>query len=156
MRPFLASCLLLAIAVPCQAQPKPNTLTPKEIADGWILLFDGETTFGWKFNGGFDASDGALLLTGLGKAEAFHAIAWNNFELQFEYRLEENKGGAFLTVEDRSACVLQPEKGNWYQAGVYHDFDPESEQYVFQFWVEFRDPASTPMSHKRAASAANR
>ena len=22
---------------------KPNTLTPKEIADGWLLLFDGET-----------------------------------------------------------------------------------------------------------------
>src|SRR5436305_2299393 len=24
-----------------------NTLTPKEIAEGWILLFDGKTTFGW-------------------------------------------------------------------------------------------------------------
>src|SRR5438105_15828006 len=26
---------------------KPNTLTSQEIADGWILLFDGKTTFGW-------------------------------------------------------------------------------------------------------------
>ena len=26
----------------------PATLTPEELADGWILLFDGETTFGWE------------------------------------------------------------------------------------------------------------
>ena len=31
--------------------PKHNTLTPQEIAAGWILLFDGETTFGWKTEG---------------------------------------------------------------------------------------------------------
>ena len=24
-----------------------NKLTPQEVADGWVLLFDGETTFGW-------------------------------------------------------------------------------------------------------------
>ena len=51
MRRILASCLLLAITLPCHAQgdkAKPNTLTRKEIADGWILLFDGETTFGWR------------------------------------------------------------------------------------------------------------
>ena len=46
---ILSALLLLAAALPAAAQDKakPNTLTPKEIADGWILLFDGETTFGW-------------------------------------------------------------------------------------------------------------
>src|SRR5262245_18174847 len=41
--------ILLFVPLPAQAAdpPPPNTLTPKEIADGWILLFDGKTTFGW-------------------------------------------------------------------------------------------------------------
>lgn len=30
------------------SQQRHNTLTQQEIADGWILLFDGETTFGWQ------------------------------------------------------------------------------------------------------------
>src|SRR5471030_3064864 len=47
MRRILSLYLLMALTWPCHAQQKPNTLTPKEIADGWILLFDGETTFGW-------------------------------------------------------------------------------------------------------------
>ena len=31
----------------CISERVVNTLTPKEIADGWVLLWDGETTFGW-------------------------------------------------------------------------------------------------------------
>jgi len=30
------------------AMPEPNKLTDKEIAEGWVLLFDGESLFGWK------------------------------------------------------------------------------------------------------------
>lgn len=39
---------IFAIGVAWSAQPGPNALTPQEISAGWILLFDGETTFGWK------------------------------------------------------------------------------------------------------------
>lgn len=46
--------LTLVLAVLCSSLPvraedqaSHNTLTPKEVADGWILLFDGKTTFGW-------------------------------------------------------------------------------------------------------------
>jgi Domain of Unknown Function (DUF1080) len=50
MSRILAVCAAFALATSAFAddKPKPNTLTPKEIADGWILLFDGETTYGWK------------------------------------------------------------------------------------------------------------
>src|SRR5437879_5986076 len=42
--PFLAAVSLLA-------QNKPNTLTAQELAEGWILLWDGETSFGWERHG---------------------------------------------------------------------------------------------------------
>jgi hypothetical protein len=44
--------------------PKPNTLTPDEIAEGWILLFDGTTNFGWKIEGDAKIEDGVLVLGG--------------------------------------------------------------------------------------------
>jgi hypothetical protein len=55
MRRILSLCLLLALTWPCDAQgdkAKPNTLAPKEIADGWILVFDGETMLGWAVDTG--------------------------------------------------------------------------------------------------------
>jgi hypothetical protein len=47
-------------------KPKANTLTPKEIAEGWIMLFDGETTFGWKIDGEAEVKGGQVVL-GKGK-----------------------------------------------------------------------------------------
>ena len=51
MRCLIFPCLILSLAVSARAADapaKPNTLTPDEITDGWILLWDGETTFGWR------------------------------------------------------------------------------------------------------------
>ena len=54
----------LLIALPARADdaPKQNTLTAKEVAEGWILLFDGETTFGWQVDGEVDIDKGELIL----------------------------------------------------------------------------------------------
>jgi hypothetical protein len=60
--------LLLAAGMTCGAaaagEKKPNSLTPKEIADGWLMLFDGETTFGWKAEGLVAVKDGVLIVGG--------------------------------------------------------------------------------------------
>jgi hypothetical protein len=62
---FFMSCFAL-LSSPALAADKPNALTPKEIAEGWIMLFDGETTFGWKIDGAATVKDGVLIL-GKGK-----------------------------------------------------------------------------------------
>ena len=47
----MVACLILIAAIvvasPANAA-EHNTLSPQELADGWLLLFDGETTFGWR------------------------------------------------------------------------------------------------------------
>ena len=44
------------------AAAEPNTLTPEELAEGWVLLFDGETLFGWKptSEADWEVADGAI------------------------------------------------------------------------------------------------
>src|SRR5258708_5811314 len=51
MKRFFAIGLLLSLTAALLAADdtvKPNTLTEKEVAAGWILLFDGDSTFGWR------------------------------------------------------------------------------------------------------------
>jgi hypothetical protein len=66
MRHCLGVLILVLVAFRAYGEdkPKPNTLTPKEIADGWILLFDGETTFGWQIEGDAKIDTGELILGG--------------------------------------------------------------------------------------------
>ena len=63
----LAWCsLLLLTPLPClAAEPtKPVWLTPQEIADGWLAVFDGESTFGWNVEGDVAVKDGKLVVGG--------------------------------------------------------------------------------------------
>jgi hypothetical protein len=79
------------------AESKPNTLTPEEIAAGWLMLFDGETTFGWKTAGQVQAADGALQIGG-GPHRAFTSptAQFGNYELRFEYRYLDGTGIAYV------------------------------------------------------------
>lgn len=103
-RAILTFCLCAIIAVPCQAQGdkrKPNTLTPKEIADGWILLFDGETTFGWRSGGygkgsQFKVDDGCLDFSKLAFARC--TTAFQSCEMAFECRCTAQNGHGSFTV----------------------------------------------------------
>jgi hypothetical protein len=92
MRPaLLAATCALALAAPAAAQdkPKPNTLTAKEVAEGWILLFDGETSFGWKIEGAAEVKDGVLIL---GKGKKTVAYPATNFGEYREYSLATSGG----------------------------------------------------------------
>lgn len=99
-----------------EAPSGPNTLTESEKAEGWQLLFDGQTLDGWKrFNHDtigplWSVKDGAILCDGEGLGEGSGAMGgslvttrqFGNFDLMLEYKLSEggNSGVLYHVVED--------------------------------------------------------
>ena len=124
-RTLLSVGLLLAIALPCQAQ---NKLTPKEIADGWILLFDGETTFGWKANNSapgkaLKVTDGALDLADLGASGVVSTVPFGPFELFFEYQCNTDKTLFGVVAQERGASgylgQFLPKTADWKRVRIF-------------------------------------
>ncbi len=83
---------------------KYNTLTEAELADGWILLFDGESDFGWAK--GSDANwriaDGTISVSA-GKPGLLHTTSeFADYVLRTDFRAPpETNSGIFL----RTAAV---------------------------------------------------
>ena len=124
-RPLCALTLLLVAALPASAadeKAEPNTLTPKEIADGWLLLFDGQTTFGWKIDGEAKAENGVLVLGGskATKAETTTPLPSDgalDYALEMETSWEGGTppkyslgGSEWTTLADASKGKLVPQK----------------------------------------------
>jgi hypothetical protein len=119
MRTSLRMCLLSsAIAVvfgsALRADDNLNSLSDKEKADGWKLLFDGKTTQGWKAYKGSEVGDswrvddGVLLLKpGSGKrgGDIVTTDDFDNFELTFDWRISTggNSGVMYRVSEDEGA-----------------------------------------------------
>ena len=129
MRRIFVSICFLAIALPCYAQgdkAKLNTLTPNEIADGWILLFDGETTFGLtllSLKGAPQRINGDFLdLTGVELSRVLTTNQFSEFELSFEYRSFGANAVVGLESPDtreirgRSSLFLLKQAPDWLQA----------------------------------------
>ena len=114
---LLAIVVALVGASPAFAEdkdkPKPNTLTPKEIADGWLLLFDGETTFGWKIDGTAEVKDGVLVLGGAKPTTAVSTTMFASYELQMQtsgagaIALHSIKGGSHSAGLNNQSSVVR-------------------------------------------------
>jgi hypothetical protein len=96
-----------------------NTLTPEEKADGWMLLFDGKDSKGWRgykkdsFPKGWEVVDGTLHCKGSGRGEAGSAEGgdiiydkpFGNFDLKVDWKISEggNSGIFYLGQETMDA-----------------------------------------------------
>ena len=89
---------------------KPNTLTSKEKADGWVLLFDGQTLDGWRdFNGTsltgpWEVQDGTIWTDGEGDDANGYIVTdreYANFDLKWEWKIARggNSGMIYHAVE---------------------------------------------------------
>lgn len=65
--PSLSTILITAMVTGTSTAAPPG-LSKDTIAEGWIALFDGETTFGWNVTGSARVKDGKLIIGDDGKA----------------------------------------------------------------------------------------
>ena len=79
---------------------KHNTLTEQEKAEGWELLFDGETLDGWRdyngtaLTGPWEVVNGTIQADGQGSDASGYIVtdkAYENFELSWDWKI--SKGG---------------------------------------------------------------
>lgn len=129
---LLSALLILSCTLPAAAQEKakPNTLTAKEIAEGWILLFDGETTFGWKIDGDVKVDAGVLQFLGDKAASAWTSSYYKGFQIDFEYRQESKTGPAFRVwlknngVPDPGLGFFPADVEGWHRCTMTADVNP--------------------------------
>jgi hypothetical protein len=126
------------------APPVMNALTEEEKSDGWVLLFDGKSTDGWKnFNQdtltGWIVEDGCLVALGLGGdigGDIVSVGSYENFILQWEWKLgpHGNSGVMYHVIEDPK-YEAGYETGPEYQLIEDDDFrNPDGSPYPLEEW----------------------
>lgn len=128
--------LFLVLATACSRQPQPNTLTRAELADGWQLLFDGQSTKHWRgiYLDRFPATgwiieDGALVCLGsqLPREQRGGSIItvdqYSSFEFSLEFKIQENanSGIKYFVSEDWPEDVKRPGHGLGLEYAILDD-----------------------------------
>ncbi len=109
-----------------------NVLTDEEVADGWKLLFDGETTNGWRgYNkssfpqAGWVVRDGLLVITDTDYegGDLITEEMYENFILKLDWMIPEGNGnsGIFFHV------LEQPDKEIYWSAPEIQIISPRSQ-----------------------------
>jgi len=137
---LLFTCFLLVCVMMVSCSKKSgeeenamNKLTEQEIEEGWTLLFDGETTNGWRgYNKesfpeqGWEVVDGTLHCIGSGRGEAgsggdiITEKRFKNFELKLEWKIAEGgNSGIFYLAQEK------PGEPIWHNAPEMQVLDNE-------------------------------
>lgn len=81
------------------AAVQPNTLTPKETAEGWVLLFDGATLHGWtpEMGAKWQVADGAIVAGGDAYGWLRSNAPFANYVLKCDFKTAaDGNSGLFL------------------------------------------------------------
>lgn len=123
LRAAAIAIFCLALTSPLSAAEKPNTLTSQEIAEGWILLFDGETDFGWKAasKANWKVADGAISVSEGEKGLFCTTSEYGDYVLKADFRAEKStNSGIFL----RTPLVPTDPTADCYELNIAPDDNP--------------------------------
>src|SRR5438270_9276742 len=99
----------VAVLILCAIAAAPNNLTEAEKAEGWKLLFDGESLEGWGATGkeeGWAVDDGAILCTVQGGKYLYTREQFGDFVLSADFKFDSKvNSGIFFRWSDLSDPV---------------------------------------------------
>jgi hypothetical protein len=125
MKRLLLFSLILALSFgsALAAENKLNSLAPQEIAEGWILLFDGQTDFGWAPRGQskWAVQEGALSYQpGTGGGYLSTTSEFANYQLHAEFWIDDQaNSGVFLRCPTAGDITSL----NAYEVNIYDPHD---------------------------------
>lgn len=109
----MLTALLVAAAI--QSPSTPNTLTPEEAREGFVLLFDGKSTDAWRgykrpdLPPGWSAVEGELRCTpGKEGGDIVTREQYGDFDFRIEFKISEggNSGLIFRVSEDAESSYM--------------------------------------------------
>jgi hypothetical protein len=97
---LIVLCLLVLLhSLPVTQAAEHNTLTKEELADGWILLFDGQTDFGWKATSkaNWKVASGVISVSEGEAGFLYQTTQFGDFALKVDFRADQaTNSGVFL------------------------------------------------------------
>lgn len=110
IRTYLGALLLSACST--QALAADNQLSAEEQADGWQLLFDGESLSQWRnfkqtaLSPQWQIEDGAIKLAGKGGGDILTKTRYQNFELTLEWKIAlGGNSGIFILADEEGKHI---------------------------------------------------
>jgi len=105
---WLRCFILFALLTVSASADEQNRLTPEEQADGWLLLFDGETLVGWRAAGEaeFRVEDGRIVVSSGDVCLLRTTTQLGDYALKVDFRAAEGtNSGIFLRTSPDPAKV---------------------------------------------------
>ncbi len=101
---ILASTVVFGLLLGPALVAQHNTLTPEEVAQGWVLLWDGKTEYGWEWHGDarWKVAEGVLRSDGGGGGWLGTTSTFGDYELTLDFRTAaDGNSGVFLRSDRR-------------------------------------------------------
>jgi len=146
--PLLVVLVLVAISIRLHGQTKINTLTKKEIKEGWKLMFDGKSPDQWravhkdKFpSSGWKVENGEMI-SGRG-GDIVTKAQYGNFEFTWEWKMDDkggNSGVKYLVKEKQNTAlgieyqILDDENHEWMKQGKMKPGDYHTMGAVYELY----------------------